>query len=130
MTTADAEFEAAALKVLDEYMLAFNASDTAAVRASMHFPHVRLASGTVTVFQKPEDFSLERFERSMAGSGWHHSRWGQRRIIHAGAEKVHVDVRFSRLRADATLIGSYRSIYIVVKLSGRWGIQARSSFAG
>jgi hypothetical protein len=42
---------------------------------------------------------------------------------------VHVDVLFSRYRADGLAIGSYRSIYVIVRLGGRWGIQARSSYA-
>ena len=129
MNESEVDFATAALQVLDDFMLAFNGGDTAALRATMHFPHVRLASGLVTVFPTAEQFGLERFERSMSGSGWHHSRWDQRRIIHAGPEKVHVDVLFSRVRADGSLIGSYRSIYVVTNLTGRWGIQARSSFA-
>jgi hypothetical protein len=129
MTTSSVECEAAALQVLDAFMLAFNASDAEGVRATMHFPHVRLASGSVTVFQTPADFNLERFAARVSGQGWQHSRWDERRVIHVGPAKVHVDVLFSRLRADGSLIGSYRSIYIVVNLAGRWGIQARSSFA-
>jgi hypothetical protein len=129
MTASTVDYEAAALQVLDAFMLAFNARDTDGVRATMHFPHVRLASGSVTVFQAPQDYSLERFAQHVSAQGWQQSRWDERRIIHAGPQKVHFDVLFSRLRADGSLIGSYRSLYIVVNLAGRWGIQARSSFA-
>jgi hypothetical protein len=128
-TLRDGDAEAAARAVLDAFMDAFNAADVAAIRAMFHFPHVRFASGGVTVFARPADYTLEGFARGVAGQGWHHSRWNECRTIHAGPDKVHVDVLFSRYRADGSAIGSYRSIYIVVRLGGRWGIQARSSYA-
>ena len=34
------------------------------------------------------------FDR-MAGSGWHHSAWLRRNIIHSGDDKVHFDTRFA-----------------------------------
>ena len=46
-----------------------------------------------------------------------------------GGNKVHVAVQFSRWRRDGSLIGRYKSIDIVTNQDGRWGIQARSSFA-
>jgi hypothetical protein len=39
-------------------------------------------------------------------------------------------VQFTRYRADDSVIGSYRSLYIVTRRDGRWAIAARSSFAG
>ena len=50
-------------------------------------------------------------------------------MIDAGPEKVHFRVQFTRYRADGTPIGSYRSLYIVTRLDGRWAIQGRSSWA-
>jgi hypothetical protein len=44
-----------ALAVLDAFMAALNRGDEAGVNASYNFPHVRLASGKVTVWQKPGD---------------------------------------------------------------------------
>ena len=44
-------------------------------------------------------------------------------------DKVHLDVGFTRFRADGTAIASYRSLWVIAKLSGRWGAQLRSSFA-
>ena len=44
-------------------------------------------------------------------------------------EGVHIDTRFTRYRADGSVLVSYDSLYIVTKQSGRWGVLARSSFA-
>lgn len=60
---------------------------------------------------------------------WDHSEWRRREVIHAGADKVHIDTHFARIRKDGSLLGGFDSIYIVTRQDGRWGIQGRSSFA-
>ena len=52
-----------------------------------------------------------------------------RRPPHATADKVHLEMRFTRWREDGSVIGSYTSIYVITCVEGRWGIQARSTFA-
>jgi hypothetical protein len=64
-----------------------------------------------------------------AGSEWHHSAWDFRIVIATGAAKVHLDVRFTRYRADNSGIGSFRSLWIVTKDVGHWAVTARSSVA-
>ena len=51
-------------------------------------------------------------------------------FIAAGASKVGTDVQFIRYRADESVIGSLRSLWIVTEDGGRWAVAARSSFAG
>lgn len=118
---------AAAQGRLDAFMAAFNARDLKAFEATFNFPHVRLASGTVTIIQ-PGYHKPEMFSRG-ALADWDHSAWQRREVIHAGADKVHLDTRFARFRKDGTLIGAFDSIYVVTRVDGLWGIQARSSFA-
>ena len=50
-------------------------------------------------------------------------------MIHAGADKVHIDTRFVRYRADGSELGAFDSIYVVTREDGHWGVKARSSFA-
>lgn len=118
---------AAAQDRLDAFMKAFNARDVTAFEATFNFPHVRFASGKVTIinpgFHKPEMFTTG------ALTDWDHSAWQRRDVIHAGADKVHIDTRFTRFRKDGSVIGGFDSIYIVTKQDGRWGIQGRSSYA-
>ena len=125
----DAEAEAAAMKVLDAFMTAFNARDVAAFETVLHFPHYRIASGNVSVLPDPSTLPalFERFVAAMPG--WDHSAWERRKVIHSGPDKVHVDTRFTRYRADGSVLSSYDSLYIVTKQGGRWGVLARSSFA-
>lgn len=126
--SAHPESVAGALGALDRFMAALNARDEAALNATLHFPHVRFASGRVTTWETPGSYSLADF-LGRAGDGWQRSRWETRRVIHAGPDKVHLDVEFSRWRADGSPLGRYRSIYVVTLIDGRWAIQARSSFA-
>ncbi|HET6971155.1 MAG TPA: hypothetical protein VFH92_08520 [Phenylobacterium sp.] len=118
---------AAAQGRLDAFMAAFNARDLAAFEATFNFPHVRFASGKVTIIN-PGYHKPEMFERG-ALAEWDHSAWQRRDVIHAGADKVHLDTHFARYRKDGSLIGGFDSIYIVTLQDGRWGIQGRSSFA-
>ena len=62
-------------------------------------------------------------------AGWARSVWEERDVIHAGEDKVHLAVRFTRLDRDGRALGSYPSVWIVTRVDGHWGVQARSSFA-
>jgi hypothetical protein len=117
-----------AMKAMDDYIDGLNRGDEAAVNAACHFPHVRLAGGKVVVWQNAGDYKLDDF-KARAGDGWHHSTWDERTPIHVGKNKVHLKVKFSRWRKDGSLLGAFETIYIVTRLNGHWGIQARSSFA-
>jgi hypothetical protein len=117
-----------ALAAMDDYIAGLNESDEAKTNAACNFPHVRLAGGKVTVWQKRGDYKLADF-RARAGDGWARSQWDERTPIHVGTDKVHLKVEFSRWRADGSLIGRHQTIYIVTCQDGHWGIQARSSFA-
>jgi hypothetical protein len=116
------------MALLDEYMSAWNRKDLDAWERTFHFPHYRLASGRMAVLDKPGMQDAARVWGGV-GSDWHHSQWDRRVIIHASADKIHVDTTFSRFRADGSKIGSYDSLYILTRENGRWGVKLRSSFA-
>jgi hypothetical protein len=113
--------------VLDRFMAALNAGDEESLLATLHFPHYRLAGGKMRVWDQPGSYLGDFLAR--AGADWHHSAWDFRKVIAAGAAKVHLDVQFTRYRADNSAIGSFRSLWIVTKDRGRWAVAARSSFA-
>jgi len=120
----------AAMAVLDDFMASLNASDEAGVNRSFNFPHVRFTGGgDVKIFENPGDYHLSYFRERTDADGWKRSAWDRREVVHAGPNKVHFDTQFSRYRADDSVIGSYTSLYVVTCLDGKWGIQARSSYA-
>jgi hypothetical protein len=117
----------AAMAVLDAHIAALNARDERALIATLHFPHFRLTGGRMKIWERPDSYLKDFYAR--AGEDWHHSAWDFRNVIAAGSDKVHLDVQFTRYRADNSAIGSFRSLWIVSKLDGRWAAQVRSSFA-
>lgn len=122
------DIESEVIRLLDDYMSAWNRKDLVAWERTFHFPHYRLAGGKMTVLDRPGLQDATRVWGS-AGSDWHHSRWDRRRIVHSSPDKVHVDTKFTRCRADGSVIGSFDSLYILTKEDGRWGVKMRSSFA-
>ena len=125
--TEHAQSVAAAMKCLDDFMVAFNARDIAAWRQTFNFPSVRLASNTLAIIDESYH-QPEMFGRG-ALTVWDHSAWARREVIHAGADKVHIDTRFVRYRKDGSETGGFDSIYVVTCENGHWGVKARSSFA-
>lgn len=124
----DSRIEAEVIKTLDDYMTAWNRKDLVAWELTFQFPHYRLASGKMTVLDRPGMQDATRIWASV-GSDWHHSKWDRRRIISASPDKVHVDTKFTRYRAGDTKIGTFESLYILTKENGRWGVKLRSSYA-
>jgi len=117
----------AAQGVLDAFMAAFNARDIPAFEETFNFPSVRFASNTMVILNKG-DMKPERFTTG-ALAEWDHSAWERRAVIHAGADKVHIDTRFTRYRNDGSVIGGFDSIYVITRENGHWGVKCRSSFA-
>lgn len=125
-TRWEAEIDAA-MKCLDDFMAAFNGRDVEAFEETFNFPSVRLASNTLVVIEKGYH-KPQMFDRG-ALKEWHRSGWDRRNVIHAGADKVHLDTRFTRYRVDGSVLGQFDSVYVVTKENDHWGVKARSSFA-
>src|SRR5262249_33645618 len=100
----DPAVEAAVMQLLNEFMDAFNRVDVAAWERTFHFPHYRLASGRMTVLEGPGHQTAASI-RDALGPEWDHSGWGRLRIVHASADKAHVDTLFTRYRKDGSIIG-------------------------
>lgn len=119
-----------AMQVLDDFMAAFNARDEVAWTNTLHFPHIRVASGETRLDPSAEAMRESfDFDQFAARFDWDHSAWLTRRVVQKGKDKVHVVVRFARYRADGTVTAEFDSLYIVTLREGRWAIAGRSSFA-
>ena len=122
--------EQQALATLDEFMEAFNSADAGRWAETLNYPHVRVAAGTVRIWQNADEYADQfRFDEFRRRTGWHHSEWDEERVSQSSKDKAHIAVTFTRYRADGSKIASYRSLYIVTNQGGHWGVQARSSFA-
>ena len=120
---------AGAMGAMDAFMLGFNSRDPQAWAASLNYPHVRFASGTVTVWDSAEEFSQTLAFESLPASGWDHSHWLTRDVVLVSSAKVHIATVFQRFNSDNEVLFTYESLYIVTKVDGHWGTQARSGLA-
>ena len=110
---------AGAMAVTDEFLATFNAGDagrgtrrrsptrTCGSRAE------RCASGLRSTKVSP--LWSGRCPRCASARQWDHSEWDHRRVIHDGDDKVHLDVQFTRYRADGSVIGVYPAVYVIVR---------------
>lgn len=116
------------MRVLDEFMAALNAYDAGAMDRAMHFPHVRIAGGKITVYQQPGSNPMDLFVRLKTEDDWKRSRWETRQLVQFNDTKAHYALSYTRFRSDDSVIGVYESLYVLTKDAAGWGIQARSSF--
>lgn len=116
-----------AIAAIDRHMSALNRQDAAGLAASLHFPHFRLTAGHMKTWEHPDSYLSDFHAR--AGEGWHHSAWDFVTPVAAGPDKVHLDVQFTRYRADNSAMGIFRSLWVVTRINGVWATQLRSSYA-
>jgi limonene-1,2-epoxide hydrolase len=131
MTFDRAQAEREVLSVLDAFLAAFNRQDARAEARTYHFPHFRLANDQMSAWDGPSadtDAWMNSTYRMLRESGWDHSSWTRRRIVHISDSKAHVDIEFTRHRKDGAVMATIESLYIVTKEGGHWGIKLRSSF--
>ena len=115
------------MALLDRHLAALNARDAAALADTLHFPHYRLAGNHMQVWETPATY-FDDF-RARAGGDWHRTQWDFRNVVAASADKVHFDLQFTRYRADGSALSTYRSLWVISRISDRWAAQLRSSFA-
>jgi len=114
-----------ALVALDRYLETWNSRNPLLWASSLHFPHVRPGPGAFELSRTPEEYAAGVNYQQTLSTGWHHSEWVSREVLHVGLHKVHVSGAWQRYTADdRPLVGSLIT-YIVTNQSGRWGVQSR-----
>ena len=120
--------ESQAIRLLNDYMDAWNQKDITSLEKTFHFPHFRFARNKMLVIDRPGRL-IPALVWGNLGSDWGHSEWVHLRIVHSSSDKMHVDTKFARYKVDGSLIGTYESLYILTHENNHWGIKMRSSFA-
>ncbi len=99
------------------------------MKKTLNYPHVRInESGGVNVWKDASEAGTN-FDGLTRTEGWARSSLDSVTMRQHDPVKVHFEVVFSRYKADGTKYATYQSLWIVTKKDGRWGVQARSSFA-
>ena len=126
-----ADSEAGAIQALEAFMAALNAGDNKALFDTMHVPHVRISGNGVAIYTTREDLEenyLQGFA-ARAGDSWHHTVLDWTQALHSSENKVHVFIQWTRYDKDGVALATHKALWTMTKLKGRWGAQARSSFA-
>jgi hypothetical protein len=122
--------EAAEVRVIKDLIAAANARDAVGYAAQFHFPLVGIGEWGVQLIESAAHLRhLGNWDR-LSERGWGYSALDEARAIHSSADKVHVALRFTRYTESGEAIEAVRSLYIVTRREGRWGIQVRSSLSG
>ena len=100
-----------AMSSLDDFMVAFNSRNMNAWAATLNYPHVRAASGTVSVWQSKEESEREATFEPLPRTKWDHSRWVSKDVSLISSGKVHFNTVFQRFDKENKVIGTYESLH-------------------
>ena len=125
------ESAAAAVSAIEGFIASINAGDANGMHELLHLPHIRISGAGVAIWHDREELEATylRDFYARAGDDWHHTVLDSTDVLHSSEHKVHVLIQFTRYATDGNAIATYRSLWIMTNVDGRWGAQARSSFA-
>tara|TARA_B100001123_G_C15188377_1_gene978246 strand:- start:733 stop:1104 length:372 start_codon:yes stop_codon:yes gene_type:complete len=118
--------EQAVRNTIDHYFSSLNAKDLQGVSVACHFPHFRVMGNNTVYEWKTADDLFTWFQSHVSDDGWGYSELDELTLEKFSDHKYHASLKFGRYQADGTLIGNYKSLYIVILKDGRWGITGGS----
>ena len=108
------------------FFRADSAKNAPAWAAVMSYPHVRVsATGGATRYESPEAYANAADWTSREATGWIRSEGITPRRLHESADKVHLLGGWTRFNSEDNPILENRVTYILTRIDGSWGIQAR-----
>lgn len=122
------DLEQIGLDAVDRFITTWNSRDAEAWAGSLNFPHVRPAPrGPINVAADAQEYiSRVDFDKVVA-TGWDHSEWDYRQVLHTSPRKIHVVGQWSRFTKDNEKLLTNPVVYVVTCLDGHWGVQSRFS---
>ena len=118
--------EQAVRNTIDHYFSSPNAKDLQGGSVACHFPHFRVMGNNTVYEWKTADDLFTWFQSHVSDDGWGYSELDELTLEKFSDHKYHALLKFGRYQADGTLIGNYKSLYIVILKDGRWGITGGS----
>ena len=108
----------------------FNKRDKDICTNLLNYPHIRLWKNKFSIFNKKKDF-LEGFDKQTANlkrEGWSHTVTLSIKVVQSDENKVHLLLHQSRRNDKDIEYHNFRTLWIMTRIDGKWGIQFRSSF--
>lgn len=120
------DLEQAGLDAVDRFLDTWNSRDAANWATSLNYPHVRPApSGPMNIAQDAETYASAFDFQTVIDTGWDHSEWDYKHVLHISGSRIHVAGQWSRYTAEGTVIATTPIVYICTRVENRWGIQSR-----
>jgi hypothetical protein len=117
----------AAIALVDEFFVAFNAADNAALLKVSHVPQIMLSAGQ---FILAEDIASPivtmNFERMRERENWHSSELGYFEVVNVSENQVIVELSFERFNPNAEHYLTGPAVWVLNRREGRWGVEFRS----
>ena len=109
-----------------EFFRADSAQQAEAWAAVMSYPHVRVsARGNTAYYETPEAYAAGASWTAREATGWVRSVGVDTVRLHESADKVHLAGGWTRYNAQDEPILRNRVTYVLTRVEGSWGIQAR-----
>jgi len=121
------------LDSVDNFINSWNSRDSALWANSLNYPHVRPSPfGEVLVAKDAEEYASRVDFDQVVATGWDHSEWDYKHVLHTSPDKIHIAGQWSRYNKDGEVIHTNPVVYIVTRVDDHWGIQSRfgSDYAG
>ncbi len=120
------DLEQAGLNAVDRFITTWNSRDPVAWADSLNFPHVRPSpAGDIRCFESAAAYTAGVDYQRVIDSGWDHSEWDYKHVLHTSPWKVHVAGKWSRYSAEGEIILTTPIVYVCTKVNSDWGIQSR-----
>ena len=117
----------AAIALVDEFFVAFNAADNAALLKVSHVPQIMLSAGQ---FILAEDIASPivtmNFERMRERENWHSSELGYFEVVNVSENQVIVELSFERFNPNAEHYLTGPAVWVLNRREGQWGVEFRS----
>ena len=123
--------DSAAVKTTENFMAYLNSGNNAGLYDTIHIPHVRISGTGVRIYNNFQELRENYLQEFIArpGDSWHHMVLDSTEILHSSESKVHVCIQWTRYDENNVLLATHKALGIITRVDGRWGVQARSSFA-
>ena len=121
-----ADLEQIGIAAVDRFLETWNSRDPDNWAGSLNFPHVRPSPfGTIDVADTAADYIARVDFQQTIATGWDHSEWDYKHVLHVSPRKIHVAGQWSRYNESGEVILTTPVIYIVTHVNSNWGIQSR-----
>ena len=117
----------AAIALVDEFFVAFNAADNAALLKVSHCPQIMLSAGQLILAEDiASPIVTMNFERMRERENWHSSELGYFGVVNASENQVIVELSFERFNPNAEHYLTGPAVWVLNRREGRWGVEFRS----